>query len=189
MGDREPRALLFFVELVRASMQNTRTTLNSHPGVSRQQPRHEVERWDNDNSRSNGRGPVEETRSLISVKEAALARLRPGTSDPRWRDGRTGGNRQPPIRGGGQENRATAGLVRTNARGPSVGTQHKGYDDETYFDDDEENVIVLCDTSHCCNEGAKNLCTIALWGIIALAIFNRFLVHFAGFLQHAPSKD
>ena len=169
-------------------MENTRTTLNSHPGVSRQQPRHEVERWDND-SRSNGRGPVE-TRSLLSVKEAALARLRPGASNPRWRDGRTGVNRQPPIRGGGQENRATAGLVRTNTCGPSVGTQHnEGYEDETYFDDDEENVIVLCDTSHCCNEGAKNLCTIALWGIIALAIFNRFLVHFAGFLQHAPSKD
>mmetsp|Transcript_10049 Transcript_10049/g.23494 ORF Transcript_10049/g.23494 Transcript_10049/m.23494 type:complete len:178 (+) Transcript_10049:211-744(+) len=177
-------------------MREARAIPHLHPGVSRQQSRHEGGRW-RDNERRNGK-QVRVARSLLS-EEAALARLR-GTSESSWRNERMGGNSlhemyndddvgYHPIRqafqGGGQEFPTTAGLNRSNARDPSV-TQN---DKANHFDDDEENVIVLCDTSHCCNEGAKNLCTIALWGMITLAIFNRFLVHFAGFLQHTPNKE
>ncbi|EJK54990.1 hypothetical protein THAOC_25329, partial [Thalassiosira oceanica] len=149
------------------------------PSVARRQSRHEGGRW-RDNERRNGK-QVRVARSLLS-EEAALARLR-GTSESSWRNERMGGNSlhemynnddvgYHPIRqafqGGGQEYPTTAGLNRSNARDPSVTHNDKA----NHFDDDEENVIVLCDTSHCCNEGAKNLCTIALWGMITLAIFN-----------------
>ena len=175
-------------------MREARTIPHSHHGASRPQTRHEVGRWDN--GRGNGKVRVEEARSLLSVQEAALARLR-GTPESSWRNERTtGGNielemysdhpHRQTLRGGGQEYHTAAGLNRTNARGPSVGP-HVGYDEAYEFDDEEENVIVLCDTNLCCNEGAKNLCTLALWGIITLCIFNRFIVHFAGFLH--SNKD
>lgn len=53
--------------------------------------------------------------------------------------------------------------------------------------DDEDEDIVCCDGGVPLNEGAKNLCTIALWALIVFAIVNRFFVHMAMHLHKSPS--
>jgi hypothetical protein len=59
------------------------------------------------------------------------------------------------------------------------------------FDNDEEDYCNCCNlhstssssSQPLCNEGTKNLCTLAIWAIIILVIVNRFLVHMSIFLH------
>jgi hypothetical protein len=60
------------------------------------------------------------------------------------------------------------------------------------FEYDEEDYCCNCCNLHStssgssqplCNEGTKNLCTLAIWAIIILVIVNRFLVHMSMFLH------
>jgi hypothetical protein len=60
------------------------------------------------------------------------------------------------------------------------------------FDNEEEDYCNCCCNLHSasssssqplCNEGTKNLCTLAIWAIIILIIVNRFLAHMSMFLH------
>eukprot|EP00804_Cyclotella_cryptica_P008426 CCRYP_003936-RA/>CCRYP_003936-RA protein AED:0.39 eAED:0.39 QI:152/1/1/1/0/0.5/2/64/252 len=66
---------------------------------------------------------------------------------------------------------------------------------EQELDEDEEEDYVCCDLHSnsrepLCNEGTKNLCTLAIWAVIIFAICNRFLMHMSSFLHGSGStKD
>ncbi|KAL7483473.1 hypothetical protein ACHAW6_009124 [Cyclotella cf. meneghiniana] len=59
-------------------------------------------------------------------------------------------------------------------------------------DEDEDEDYVCCDLQSTsrqplCDEGTKNLCTLAIWAVIIFAICNRFLMHMSLFLHESGS--
>lgn len=56
--------------------------------------------------------------------------------------------------------------------------------------EDDDEAYSCCDRHprHLCGEGAKNLCTLAIWALIFFAVVNRFLIHYALHLTRSTNK-
>jgi hypothetical protein len=95
-----------------------------------------------------------------------------------------------PVNNRGMESQTKHIFDRPNQRiKPTENTQPVSFlplEQEVEFEDDED-YNCCCDHHHStprfCNEGTKNLCTLAIWAIIILVFVNRFLMHMSMYLH------